>query len=170
MEYYLSAREVGIIEPRILTMLEKTRRAYAINNLPTRVTNTRHTGPILSLALASQHGRYLLSGGGDAGVHLYDCYTPIFDEEFEPRVLGSLEKPVSHEFAVSGVGWFPFDTGIFTTCSMDHCVKAWDTHQLEEVCLFDLDDVVYAHAMSPCAQHHSLIAGISIIRYCFRSY
>jgi WD40 repeat protein len=36
-----------------------------------------------------------------------------------------------HEFAITGVRWWPVDTGMFTSSSFDKFLKVWDTNTLE---------------------------------------
>lgn len=54
---------------------------------------------------------------------------------------------------MSTVNWWPFDTGIFTSSSYDNTFKLWDTETLEAVLTLDLKSKIYAHHISPIAQH-----------------
>lgn len=52
-----------------------------------------------------------------------------------PQSLPHYEIPKArhkgHEFAITGVRWWPIDTGMFTSSSFDKFVKIWDTNTLE---------------------------------------
>ncbi|OLL25250.1 DNA excision repair protein ERCC-8 [Neolecta irregularis DAH-3] len=54
----------------------------------------------------------------------------------------------THKYSISGVSWYPNDSGLFITSSLDHTVKVWDTNSLEEACAFQIDSKVYAHSVS----------------------
>lgn len=62
---------------------------------------------------------------------------------------------------MSGIQWFPSDTGLFITSSLDHFVRVWDTNEMSQACAFDLQQPVYAVALSLTATLHNLIAGKS---------
>lgn len=36
-----------------------------------------------------------------------------------------------HEYAITGIRWWPVDTGMFTSSSFDKYIKVWDTNALE---------------------------------------
>lgn len=64
-----------------------------------------------------------------------------------------------HRYALTGIQWFPSDTGLFVTSSLDHFVRVWDTNELSEACAFNIGQPVYAIALSLTATLHNLIAG-----------
>ena len=66
-------------------------------------------------------------------------------------------QPISH--AISVVQWYPHDTGVFTSSSVDKTLRIWDTNQMMVVEKFSFSRLVYTHAMA-VAESHSLIAGI----------
>lgn len=43
----------------------------------------------------------------------------------------SNERNKGHEYAITGVRWWPVDTGMFTSSSFDKFIKVWDTNTLE---------------------------------------
>jgi DNA excision repair protein ERCC-8 len=67
-----------------------------------------------------------------------------------------------HEFAVTSVQWYPFDTGMFVSSSTDCTVKVWDTNTLKAELEFKFDEIVNACGMSPISGTHSLIAGVRL--------
>ena len=52
---------------------------------------------------------------------------PQFDSSCEL----SESRHKGHEFAITGVRWWPVDTGMFTSSSFDKYLKVWDTNTLE---------------------------------------
>eukprot|EP00736_Rhodelphis_marinus_P003662 Rmarinus@m.21955 len=140
-----------------------------------------HGGPITRLDIDRSEGRYLLTSGTDAVIGLYDtvagCGSDAVGKQgarlvFQP--LGRLQKVKTssengHLFCVTSVGWYPSDTGMFYSSSMDKTVKVWDTNHLHAVATFPLDSRALCACMSPIAQRHSLIAvgtADSAIRLC----
>ena len=67
-----------------------------------------------------------------------------------------------HKRSVETVQWYPHDTGMFTSSSMDMKLKIWDTNTLVPADVFEFDKPIYNHDMSPIATKHTLIAG----KYC----
>ncbi|RUP45222.1 hypothetical protein BC936DRAFT_148458 [Jimgerdemannia flammicorona] len=168
MNQFLLARELGLDPPSILKTAEITRRVYAIDLSPTKDVTRTHQASVNCLDIEAVESRYMLSGGADATVYLYDLEEPLNTEKFMIRSLASVPRNVGHKYGVSGVSWYPFDTGLFITSSFDHTVKAWDTNTMQEACTFDLETKVYSHAISPIASH-CLVAGVSAnprIRLC----
>ena len=54
----------------------------------------------------------------------FRSFPPLSREGAECRHKG-------HEFAITGVRWWPVDTGMFTSSSFDKHLKVWDTNTLE---------------------------------------
>ncbi|KAJ3029654.1 DNA excision repair protein ERCC-8, partial [Rhizophlyctis rosea] len=95
----------------------------------------------------------------DSSIHIYDLEDLA---EIGPKLviksIAHLDKGQGHRYSVTGVQWFPFDTGLFTTSSMDCKVKVWDANVLQPAFEFNLEQKVLTHAFSPIATSHSLIA------------
>ncbi|TPX33986.1 hypothetical protein SmJEL517_g03207 [Synchytrium microbalum] len=82
----------------------------------------------------------LLSAGTDGSIHIFDLDATA--KKNDKLVVSSISRlQGAHKFAISGVNWFPGDTGMFTTGSMDATIKVWDTNALE--------NRVLSHAFSP---------------------
>ena len=70
--------------------------------------------------------------------------------------MGRIEPkttPDAHKFGITHVTWYPFDTGAFLSSSYDHKLKIYATESMTPSASFDLDSVVYSHALSPIADH-----------------
>ncbi|KAF9359565.1 DNA excision repair protein ERCC-8 [Mortierella sp. NVP85] len=121
---------------------------------PSTTIQREHAGAVNTIDIEEAEGRYLISGGGDSHIHVYDLEE---SEREERRVIKSIAS--SHGGGISRVRWYPFDNGMFTTSSFDSTIKAWDTNAMEVATTFDLENKVYSHAMSSKATH-GLIASM----------
>ncbi|PRP84326.1 DNA excision repair protein ERCC-8 [Planoprotostelium fungivorum] len=159
---YLSARSTGLIPPITLSRNEITRLTYSIALSRNTSVRSGHMGPVS-----------LLSAGNDCSVHIYDLepttqYETIMTKDGynltrrkgkEINPLFSLPRGEGHTYAVSAARWYPHDTGLFFTSSLDCTAKVWDTNALQCVRTFQLNERVYCMSLSPLSSAHSLIAG-----------
>jgi len=60
--------------------------------------------------------------------------------------------------AISGLCWYPLDSGMFFTCSIDNTVNVWDTNSTNVIRIFDIEAPVYSIDVSRCALNHTLIS------------
>jgi DNA excision repair protein ERCC-8 len=97
------------------------------------------------IALEDVEDRYLLSGGGDGKVLLYDLYdfnaplphaaTDTTSIKCKPLLVASLQ----HNKCISAIQWYPGDTGIFITSGYDGKLLLWDTNRFEVAYSFQLN-------------------------------
>ncbi|KAL1921036.1 uncharacterized protein VTP21DRAFT_11671 [Calcarisporiella thermophila] len=153
MNHFLLARELGTDHPNILKNAELTRRTLAIELCPNKDVAREHHGTVSCLEIENVEGRYLLSGGADSSICLYDLEEPLNQNRIRISAISKIPRNYGHRYGVSGVSWYPFDTGLFITSSFDHTIKIWDTNLMKEACIFDLEAKVYSHAISPIAEH-----------------
>ena len=76
-------------------------------------------------------------------INIWDLETENLNEEttvidtlatipqFDSFCEHSESRHKGHEFAITGVRWWPVDTGMFTSSSFDKYLKVWDTNTLE---------------------------------------
>lgn len=98
----------------------------------------------------------MLSGSAESSILLWDL------EKAENTKKSCIHRPAaatktSHKFGVTHLSFYPFDSLAFLSSSYDHTLKICATETLFPSASFDLDSVVYSHALSPIA-HHLLVA------------
>ncbi|ORX46676.1 WD40 repeat-like protein [Piromyces finnis] len=127
-----------------------------------------HRGPVNALSIDTIENKYMLSVGIDSNILLYNL-EDIQNEN--PNNTNSLYnnskiiKPMAtgnnddkHKYSITNICWYPVDNGMFTTSSMDHSLKVWDTNTMRSIFKFKFDCPVFNHAFSPIAHSHTLIA------------
>jgi DNA excision repair protein ERCC-8 len=61
--------------------------------------------------------------------------------------------PSTHKFGITQLSFYPFDSAAFLSSSYDHSLKLYSTETLTASASFDLESIVYTHALSPIAAH-----------------
>ncbi|KAJ3181602.1 DNA excision repair protein ERCC-8 [Gaertneriomyces sp. JEL0708] len=76
-------------------------------------------GPINCLDCDKVDGRYLLSGSADTTLHIYDLEEPGTSSNAETlrtvEPIVSLDRRRAHQYSITNINWFPFDTGTSLT-------------------------------------------------------
>merc|ERR1712054_292780 len=111
--------------------------------------------PINSLDIEGSECRYLLSGGADRSLSLFDLDTS--PRRVDTAVHALCSGMNVHKFSISKVLWYPFDTGMFFTSSYDGTVKVWDTNSFETASCFDLGYCINNICVSKSVSTHTLI-------------
>ncbi|PVZ98671.1 hypothetical protein BB558_005324 [Smittium angustum] len=123
-------------------------------------------GPITWISIDSTNSLLLISSsnGSIAYYNLQNTFSTS-----EPASLKPVYKIKSaHGGFISGVEWYPIDSGMFTTCSHDNSIKVWDTQTAENVFDFDMGFRVSSHSMASNGSHN-LIAAVGFgdqVRIC----
>lgn len=157
---FLADRSCGIKHSSVLSSAEVTRRTYSLELSKTKDVQRVHASSVNTLDLDPVESRYLLSGGGDGVVAIYDVQSKPVVKEWTCQYLCGVGRSNQfvHKRSVETVQWYPHDTGIFLTSSMDGKLKVWDTNALIPAEEFVIDKAVYSHHISPVATQHCLIA------------
>jgi len=136
---------------------------YAVNfsqHLPTPDNPYRripaHPSGVNTLAIDRFEGRYLLSGGVDSSITIWDL-----ESQARASETGATHLPLGavhtargeRQLGITQIGFYPFDSLAFLTSSYDHTVKVYSSETLKPSAVFDLDSVVYHIALSPIASH-----------------
>ncbi|MCJ1230936.1 hypothetical protein MMC12_007610 [Toensbergia leucococca] len=108
----------------------------------------------------------MLSGGAEALIKFWDLesaentsnhftYRPsAILQKQEPRTHQSKEQSrTSHNFGITHLSFYPFDSQAFLSSSYDHTLKIYATETLSPSASFDLNSTIYSHALSPIADH-----------------
>ncbi|XP_071851733.1 DNA excision repair protein ERCC-8-like [Apostichopus japonicus] len=157
---FLAERCRGTKHSSVLSVAEVTRRTYSLELSKNKDVQRIHMSSVNSLDLDPVDYRYLLSGGGDGVIAIYDVLTkPVVKEFTCPYLCGIGRSNESvHKRSVETVQWYPHDTGMFVSSSMDGKVKVWDTNALIPAEEFVINQAIYSHHISPIATQHCLIA------------
>ncbi|KAI4217693.1 MAG: hypothetical protein LQ351_000289 [Letrouitia transgressa] len=96
----------------------------------------------------------MLSGGADSSIKLWDLEQEQNTQAQVYRPVAVVKKSASsHQYGITHLSFYPFDSLAFLSSSYDHTVKVHSTETMQVSGTFDLDSVVYSHAMSPIADH-----------------
>ena len=115
-----------------------------------------HVAGASALTIDRFEGRYLLSGGADSSIAIWDLEAATTSTESgETHLpLSAVSKTAKeHKLGITQVDFYPFDSLAFLTSSYDHTVKLYSSETLQASASFDLDAVVYNMALSPIASH-----------------
>ncbi|KAL8611451.1 hypothetical protein ACOMHN_014506 [Nucella lapillus] len=158
----LSERDNGIMSPLLLRRAQRARRHLNLELSKHTEVEAFHKGSVNSLDLDLAENRYLLSGGSDSTISIYDTQgrggeggqgTVTY-----PRVCGVSHSEGQTRQSVETVQWYPVDTGLFTSSGAAHQLRVWDTNCLKTVDTYTFSTVVYSHHLSPVAGKHCLMA------------
>ncbi|XP_054343819.1 DNA excision repair protein ERCC-8 isoform X3 [Pongo pygmaeus] len=157
---FLSARQTGLEDPLRLRRAESTRRVLGLELNKDRDVERIHGGGINTLDIEPVEGRYMLSGGSDGVIVLYDLENSSRQSYYTCKAVCSIgrDHPDVHRYSVETVQWYPHDTGMFTSSSFDKTLKVWDTNTLQTADVFNFEETVYSHHMSPVSTKHCLVA------------
>ncbi|XP_004862954.1 DNA excision repair protein ERCC-8 isoform X10 [Heterocephalus glaber] len=157
---FLSARQAGLEDPRRFRRAESTRRVLGLELNKDRDVERIHSSGVNTLDIEPVERRYMLSGGSDGVIVLYDLENSSRQPYYTCKAVCSVGRnhPDVHKYSVETVQWYPHDTGMFTSSSFDKTLKVWDTNTLQTADVFNFEETVYSHHMSPVATKHCLVA------------
>ena len=130
-----------------------------------------HQAGVNCLAIDQIEGRYLVSGGADSAIRLWDLEEHV--DEQSPRSPASITKytpqatlnkalPSSHTHALTSLSIYPFDPTPSTLLSTSYDktlkVHAITPSSLTTLHTFSLDFTPYTHSLSPLPDSPPLIA------------
>ncbi|CZT44975.1 probable DNA excision repair protein ERCC-8 [Rhynchosporium secalis] len=112
-----------------------------------------HQSGVNSLAIDVDN-RLLLSGGAESAIKVWDLdeNDPGAKHTFKPSSVVP-KTSLTHKFGITQLNFFPFDSGAFLSSSYDHHLKIYSADTLAVSGDFDLNSIVYTHALSPIASH-----------------
>ncbi|KAG8533121.1 uncharacterized protein KY384_001904 [Bacidia gigantensis] len=181
MSQHLLARAAGTLSQRTVQQIETSQLLHAIQAAPgiqfdgsdngttassyqaqaklpddnEKSSTWAHKAGVNCLTIDRFEGRYMLSGGSDSSILLWDL------ESVSGTTRASTYSPVgkadktssSHKFGITQLSFYPFDSQAFLSSSYDHTLKLYATETLAVSASFNLDSILYSHASSPIADH-----------------
>ncbi|XP_060600246.1 DNA excision repair protein ERCC-8-like [Ruditapes philippinarum] len=157
---FLNSRESGVSDPIQFYRAETTRRVFNLGLSENKEFERLFAGNINTLDVDLIESRYLLAGGAEGFIMIYDVYNNTGNVKYKCNSVGTiaLNSRHRHKFSVETVLWYPLDTGMFTSSGTDNLLKIWDTNRLKPADQYEFSSVVFNHHMSPIATKHCLIA------------
>uniref|UniRef100_A0A803T661 ERCC excision repair 8, CSA ubiquitin ligase complex subunit n=1 Tax=Anolis carolinensis TaxID=28377 RepID=A0A803T661_ANOCA len=130
---FLSARQAGLDDPLRLRRAESTRRVLSLEINKDKYVERIHESGVNTLDIEPIENRYMLSGGSDGVIVLYDLQNLSRNSCYTCKAVCTVGRshPDVHKFSVETVQWYPHDTGMFTSSSFDKTLKIWDTNTLQ---------------------------------------
>ncbi|KIW37054.1 uncharacterized protein PV06_10683 [Exophiala oligosperma] len=122
-----------------------------------------HQAGVNCLTIDQHEGRYLISGGADSTIRLWDLEEPHESSStYKPLTTLPRGAPSSHTHSLTSLSIYPFDptpTTLIST-SYDKTLKLTSItpSNLTPIHTFELDFIPYAHALSPLPDSSPLIA------------
>jgi DNA excision repair protein ERCC-8 len=167
---HLLNRSIGLISNNDTKRATASRLVYALQPTSVRFSQTppsdehpqdarpAHVSGVNALTIDKFEGRYLLSGGADSSIAIWDLESPSVSEaeDSQPRYrpLSAVNKTTEeHKLGITQICFYPFDSLAFLSSSYDHTVKVYSSETLHVSASFDLGSVVYNIALSPIADH-----------------
>jgi len=162
-------RAYGFTPQHVLQRAVASSLLYALHPSPT-LTFSQHLPPpsdpyarvpahasgVNALTVDRFEGRYLLSGGADSSIRIWDleastAKTATGEAHLALSAAGKARG--SKGLGITQIAFYPFDSLAFLSSSYDHTVKLYSSETLVASAEFDLDAVVYDIALSPIASH-----------------
>lgn len=150
----------GLEKPRTFVLTETTKRSYNFTLSKLCDIENVHSSGVNSLEADNSGGRYLLSGCADGSIYVHDLYNLTGSPHYTCKSICQISKDnhYAHKYSVECVQWYPFDTGLFTTSSMDKTLKIWDTNMMKPAEVLCFKGRISQHQMSKVISKNSLIA------------
>ncbi|KAK8175885.1 WD40-repeat-containing domain protein [Phyllosticta citrichinensis] len=161
MNSFLLQRELGDLAPQAFQRLETTRLLHSLESTNIKFDGTSrashaennvvaHSAGVNSIAIDGHAGKYLVSGGADSSISLWNLEDRLESGSTVLVAYDTLRKTSkAHRLGITHVSWHNSEPGAVLASSYDHTLKLYHTEPLRPVTTIELDQVVYSHSMSP---------------------
>ncbi|CAK3841490.1 related to DNA excision repair ERCC-8 [Lecanosticta acicola] len=172
MNSFLLNRQLGSISPQALAKAQNNRLLkalaaapdvnFALQDAGARASNTAgirdvaHAAGVNSIAIDRFEGRYMISGGADSSLGVWDLEAAArsSDDRSTHLPLGfSARTSTTQSLGITHISFYPFDSLALLTSGYDHTLKLFSSETLEASASFDIGSTVYSHATSTVAPH-----------------
>ena len=156
----LYKREQATLPAFLLPQAERTKRVRSVKLSRNGEMEQIHKSGINCVDIDTGEGKYLLSSSSNGKIAIHDIEECFYLDTFKCTSVATVERTLkdSHKLSVETVQWYPNDTGMFLSSSVDSTLKVWDTNALEVVENFRLEGMVYHHQMPKDVRKHCLVA------------
>jgi DNA excision repair protein ERCC-8 len=138
---------------------DKIRITPSTSSASTISVPVAHYGGTNALTIEPFSGRFLLSGGADSSISLWDLESSTYPAAVL-NPTGTVKRSKStHKFGITDLSFYPFDASAFLSSSYDTTLKVYSTETLTPVASFGLDAPIYSLAISPIADHLLVATG-----------
>ncbi|OCL06249.1 WD40 repeat-like protein [Glonium stellatum] len=169
MNAYLLNRSLGLNSPRVIERALNVHLLHALQPTGTQFhgedsrdvspetgverRSLAHASGVNAITIDKFEGRYLLSGGADSSIAIWDLESGLrMADSYTP--LSSVHRTAKeHKFGITQLCFYPFDSLAFLSSSYDHTIKIYSSETLSTSASFDLGSVVYTLALSSIASH-----------------
>ena len=173
MNSFLLNRQLGTIAPEVLVRAQHERLLTALQPAPhisfalqqsaerprndsPRTVDLAHAAGVNSIAIDRFEGRYLISGGADSSLAIWDLEaadTSSGEPITHLPLTVSARTSITQSLGITHISFYPFDSLALLTSGYDHTLKLFSSETLEASATFDLGSIVYSHATSSIATH-----------------
>lgn len=160
MFHSLYMREQAIRSAHLFSQAERSKRLQAIKLSQRGDVEQVHKSGINCVDIDTGEGKYLLSSSSNGRIAIHDIEECFYSETFNCKSVVTVERTLkdSHKHSVETVQWYPNDSGMFLSSSVDRTLRVWDTNALQVVENFQLEGIVYHHQMPKNSRKHCLVA------------
>ncbi|KAK3913940.1 DNA excision repair protein ERCC-8 [Frankliniella fusca] len=150
---------IGITDPLLFKSSEAYKRAKNLALSSHRDVENICSSGVRTLDLDAE-GRYLLSGCSDGSIYIHDIYNFTGSPSFTANSVQVIDRnhKFAHKYSTECVQWYPQDSGLFVTGSMDKSLKVWDSNRMRPVETVRFVGRIFQVHMSSKASSKCLVA------------